>query len=54
MVKKKSLEPGVGKLLDAWVPPDEAGDAIGCIATSFSFNAAFFEEECWAASPALC
>lgn len=46
MAKKKALQPGVGKLLDAWVPPDEAGDAIGCIATSFTFNAAFFEEEC--------
>lgn len=46
MAKKKQSVAGVGKLLDAWVPPDDAGDAIGCIATSFTFNAAFFEEEC--------
>lgn len=34
------------KLLDAWTPPDGAGDPIGCFATTFTFNAEFFEEEC--------
>ena len=35
-----------GKLLDAWIPPDGAGDPVGCLATSFTFDAVFFEEEC--------
>ncbi len=49
MAKRKHTSPeGFGKLLDAWVPAENAGDAIGCIATTFTFNAAFFEEECLA------
>lgn len=45
---KKNLEnkPGYGKLLDAWVAPVDAGDPVGCVATSFTFSPAFFEEEC--------
>ncbi len=35
-----------GRLLDAWTPPEEAGDPIGCIATTFTFDPVFFEEEC--------
>ena len=46
MVKKKSERPGYGKLLDAWTAPDHAGDPIGCLATSFTFDPVFFEEEC--------
>jgi len=47
MAKKHSeIRRGYGRLLDAWVPPADAGDPIGCIATSFTFEAAFFEEEC--------
>jgi hypothetical protein len=26
--------------------PDNAGDPIGCVATTFTFSPAFFEEEC--------
>jgi len=37
---------GYGKLLDAWVPPDGAGDPVGCVATTFTFSPVFFEEEC--------
>lgn len=37
---------GHGKLLEAWVPPEGAGDSIGCLATSFTFDSVFFEEEC--------
>ena len=48
MAKRKKKMPGYGRLLDAWVPPDGAGDPIGCIATTFTFNAAFYEEECLA------
>lgn len=39
---------GRERLLAYWEPPDEAGEPIGCVATSFTFDAAFFEEECLA------
>ncbi|MEA3366070.1 MAG: hypothetical protein U9Q79_10570, partial [Candidatus Hydrogenedentes bacterium] len=44
--QKKDKKAGFGKLLDAWVPPKDAGLPIGCIATSFTFSSSFFEEEC--------
>ena len=46
MAKSKDIRQGYGKLLDAWVAPEGAGDPIGCIATSFTFSPVFFEEEC--------
>jgi len=36
------------KLLDAWTPSPEFGNPIGCIATTYTFSASFFEEECLA------
>ncbi len=48
MAKRKTSLEGFGKLLDAWVPPEDAGEPIGVLATSFTFGAAFFEEECLA------
>lgn len=39
-------KPGYGKLLNAWDRPRDAGDAIGCLATTFTFTPMFFEEEC--------
>ena len=35
-------------LLDSWRPPRGAGDPVGCLATTFTFDAGFFEEECLA------
>jgi hypothetical protein len=46
MKKERPNKPGYGRILDAWVPPENAGDPIGCVATSFTFAPAFFEEEC--------
>jgi hypothetical protein len=47
MAKKNTdKKQGYGKLLDAWVPPDGAGDPVGCVATTFTFSPIFFEEEC--------
>lgn len=43
---KKKKQKGFGTLLDAWTAPEEAGEPIGCIATSFTFSSSFFEEEC--------
>jgi hypothetical protein len=46
MSKNKDQSPGYGKILDAWVPPEEAGDPVGCVATSFTFSLVLFEQEC--------
>ncbi len=46
--KKRDSKPGHGKLLDAWVAPRDAGEPVGCVATSFTFSPVFFEEECLA------
>ena len=46
--KKQDSKPGYGKLLEAWVAPEDAGEPIGCVATSFTFSPVFFEEECLA------
>ncbi len=34
------------RLLDHWVPPSGAGEPVGCVATTFTFDSVFFEEEC--------
>ena len=44
--RKRDTLPGHGKILDAWAPPVGAGEPVGCVATSFTFSPAFFEEEC--------
>ncbi len=47
MARKRVEKPGYGKLLDAWQAPHaEAGDPVGCLATTFTFKPEFFEEEC--------
>ena len=42
----KSIKKGHGRILDLWDPPEDAGDALVCLATSFTFDAGFFETEC--------
>lgn len=37
------------RLLEAWVPPQDAGDPVGFITTTFTFDAQFFEEDCLSA-----
>ena len=37
-----------GTILEQWRSPTRAGDPIGCITTTFTFDAGFFEEECLA------
>jgi hypothetical protein len=46
MRPKHDDKPGHARLLEAWTRPPEAGAALGCVATSFTFSSAFFEEEC--------
>ena len=35
-------------MLDVWRPAGGAGDPVGCLATTYTFDAGFFEEECLA------
>lgn len=42
MLNKNKTE----RLLDVWNRPDDAGDPIGLIATTFTFEPDFFEEDC--------
>jgi len=35
-----------GAVLDLWRPPQHAGEAIGCLATTFTFDPALFDEQC--------
>ena len=46
MKRKKDVKPGYARLLDAWTPLPDAGEPIGCVATSFTFSSVFFEQEC--------
>ncbi|MEE8201664.1 MAG: hypothetical protein V3R29_10905 [Candidatus Acidoferrales bacterium] len=46
MARKNEKRAGYGKILDAWVAPEGAGQPVGCVATSFTFSPVFFEEEC--------
>lgn len=46
MAKQGDAELGHGRLLDAWVPPNNAGKPIGCFASTFTFASRFFEAEC--------
>lgn len=34
------------RLLDFWSPPDGAGEPVACLATSFTFEADFFAQDC--------
>lgn len=35
-------------MLELWRPPQHAGDAIGCLATTYTFQPALFDEQCLA------
>jgi hypothetical protein len=43
---KRGDTDGRGKALDLWQAPEGAGEPRFCIATTFTFNASFFEVEC--------
>lgn len=46
--KRSADDRARSRLLDYWQRKPECGEPIGCIATSFTFDAAFFEEQCLA------
>src|SRR5262245_25749808 len=43
---KRRKEDAYGKALDLWQAPPDVGDPLYCIATSYTFDATFFETEC--------
>ena len=43
-MSKRKLSAGV--MLDLWRPPQGAGDAIGCLATTYTFDPGLFDEQC--------
>lgn len=45
-MSKNDENSGYAKLLDHWEPPEDGGDPVCCIATSYTFDEAFFEQEC--------
>ena len=47
MAKKKKSDSAVA-MLELWRPPVAAGEAIGCLATTFTFQPGLFEEQCLA------
>lgn len=53
MRRERAIREGHRRLLDAWVPPANAGEPIGCLTTSFTFDPTFFEEGCLARFLAL-
>jgi hypothetical protein len=46
MSRNSATENGV--MLDLWRPPRDAGDPVGCLATTYTFKPGLFEEECLA------
>ena len=44
--RRHSHDESRGKALDLWHPPDGAGEPLICLATTFTFDATFFETEC--------
>jgi len=45
-ISYKMINKNTSKLLSLWSPPQDAGDPVGCLSTTFTFDAEFFEEEC--------
>jgi hypothetical protein len=46
MSRRKAADAAFAKALAFWEPPQGAGEARVCIASTYTFNAAFFETEC--------
>jgi hypothetical protein len=46
--RRKSLDPESCRLLNLWSPDADFGAPIGCVSTTFTFDAGHFEEQCLA------
>jgi hypothetical protein len=47
-MSKKGKASGRGTMLELWRPPQDAGDAVGCLATTYTFAPGLFDEQCLA------
>ena len=47
-MSKRRKTTGSGAMLELWRPPQGAGEPVGCLATTFTFSPALFEEQCLA------
>ena len=47
-MSKRRKSGATGAMLDLWRPPQQAGDPIGCVATTFTFAPGLFDEQCLA------
>jgi hypothetical protein len=45
-MRRHKASDGYGKALDLWQAPSDAGEPLVCIATTYTFDATFFETEC--------
>ena len=45
---KRSKRGSRGTMLELWRPPREAGDPVGCITTTYTFDPSLFDEQCLA------
>jgi hypothetical protein len=45
-MSRRNTSDAYGKALDLWQAPEGTGDPLVCIATTFTFDATFFETEC--------
>ncbi|MFM7230789.1 MAG: phospholipase D family protein, partial [bacterium] len=46
MSPRRNAEEQGTRLLSLWERPEDAGEPMGCVATTFTFDSAFFEEHC--------
>ena len=47
-MSKKRTPSTPGTMLEMWRPPRDAGDALGCLATTYTFTPSLFDEQCLA------
>lgn len=46
MTKRTRQDQAHGRALDLWQAPSDSGEPLTCLATTYTFDAAFFETEC--------
>lgn len=47
-MSKRSKRSTPGTMLELWRPPQNAGDPVGCLATTYTFKPGLFDEQCLA------
>ena len=47
-MSKRRKTADTGAMLDLWRPPKDAGDPVGCLATTYTFAPGLFDEQCLA------